>query len=148
MQFFSFETTLTVNEIQERSMPYLEAEQHSPWNLFKQYTSSRTGLHLYFVHNGFTCFYENGKRNRTHSLQSAKTWATIKIKEKNGKRKIKGYTYFCPPLMIALLIGLINIVFAEDILAVAIILVICSVLLASIIKEENKMMEQIKILLS
>ena len=146
MRFFSFETTLTMDEIQERCMQFIEYEQHSPWNLFKEYTSSRTGLHLYFTHNGFTCFYENGKRNRTHSLHSAKTWATIKIKEKNGKRKIEGYTYFCPLLIIALFIGLINIVFVEDVLAFAIIFVICSVLLASIIKEESKMIEQIKIL--
>lgn len=120
MRLFSFETTLTVDEIQARGMAYLEDEQHSPWNIFSEYTSSRTGLHLYVTPDGFTGYYENGERNRTHSLQLAKTWAKIKIKEKNGKRKIEEYAYFCPILMIVLLIGLINIAFAKEALALAV----------------------------
>lgn len=144
MRFFSFETALTLDEITERCMPYTETEQHSAWNVFDEYTSSRTGLHLYWTANGFTGYYENGERNRTYSLQRAKTWVSVKIKEKNGKRIIEGYTYFCPLLTIALLLGGITILLATDILAFFLLFVICSVLFISTHKEENTVIQWIK----
>ncbi len=126
-------------------MPYLENEQHSAWNIFDEYTSVRTGIHLYFTKNGFKCYYENGERNRrTHSLQRAKTWASVKIKEKDGKRYICGYTFFCPLLTIVLLLGLIGILFMKDILAFALIFVICSVVFISSHKEETTIIQYLK----
>ena len=111
MRFFEFETSLTVDEIQHRFSSYYEWEQHSSWNIFKDYTSPRKGLHLYPRENGFTGYYETGERNRHYDLQRAKAWINVKIKEKNGKRIIQGYTYYCPILVFGLLIGLFDIIF-------------------------------------
>lgn len=147
MRFFEFKTSLTVDEIQRRAESYYEWEQHSSWNIFKDYTSPRKGLHLYPSRNGFTGYYETGERNRTYDLQRAKAWVNIKIKEKNGKRIVQGYTYFCPLLIIGLLIGLVEIIFVKDFLAFALILIICTVLFVSKIKEENEMIECVKRLL-
>ena len=72
MRFFEFETSLTVDEIQLRVSSYSEWEQHSSWNIFKDYTSSRKGLHLYPREHGFTGYYETGDRNRHYDLQRAK----------------------------------------------------------------------------
>ena len=138
MRFFEFETSLTMDEIQHRAASYYEWEQHSSWNIFKDYTSARKGLHLYPAKNGFTGYYETGERNRTYDLQRAKAWVNIKIKEKNGIRIVQGYTYFCPLLIIGLLIGLIEIIFVKDFLAFALILIICTVLFVSKSKEENE----------
>ncbi len=54
MRFFEFETYLTSDEIQHRMSSYYEWEKHSSWNIFKEYTSPRKGLHLYPDENGFT----------------------------------------------------------------------------------------------
>ena len=96
MRFFSFETALSEDEIKEYCIPYLEDEQHSAWNIFDEYTSSRTGLHLYWTANGFTGYYENGERNRTDSLQRAKTWVSVKIKEKKRKANHRRMYLFLP----------------------------------------------------
>ena len=138
MRFFEFETSLTVDEIQLRVSSYSEWEQHSSWNIFKDYTSSRKGLHLYPCENGFTGYYETGDRNRHYDLQRAKAWINVKIKEKNGKRIVKGYTCYCPLLIIGLLIGLLEIIFVQDMLAFILISVVCAVLFMSKIKEENE----------
>ncbi|MBQ8393611.1 MAG: hypothetical protein IJX51_07570 [Clostridia bacterium] len=119
-------------------------EQHSSWNIFKDYSSPRKGLHLYPHEKGFTGYYETGERNRHYDLQRAKAWVNIKIKEKNGKRIIQGYTYFCPILAILLLIALIDLITVQDILAFILILVVCTVLFVSKIKEENELIECIK----
>ena len=137
MRFFEFETYLTSDEIQHRMSSYYEWEKHSSWNIFKEYTSPRKGLHIYPDENGFTGYYETGERNRHYDLQKAKAWVHIKIKEKNGKRIVKGYTYYCPLLIIGLLIGLLEIIFVQDILAFILISVVCAVLFMSKIKEEN-----------
>ena len=144
MRFFEFETSLTVDEIQHRASFYYEWEQHSSWNIFKGYTSPRKGLHLYSREDGFDGYYETGERNRHNDLQRAKAWANIKIKEKNGKRIISGYTYFCPILVILLLIALLELISIQDIPAFILILVVFSVLFASKIKEENELIECIK----
>jgi len=74
MRFFEFETYLTSDEIQHRMSSYYEWEKHSSWNIFKEYTSPRKGLHLYPDENGFTGYYETGERNRHYDLQRAKAW--------------------------------------------------------------------------
>ena len=148
MRFFEFETSLTVDEIKHCISSYYEWEQHSSWNIFKDYTSPRKGLHLYSRKNGFTGYYETGERNRHYDLQRAKAWINVKIKKKNGKRLVQGYTYYCPILVFVLLIGLFDIIFAEDILAFIIIFTVCAVLFVSKTKEENESIECLKLLLS
>ena len=148
MRFFEFETSLTVDEIQLRVSSYSEWEQHSSWNIFKDYTSSRKGLHLYPHENGFTGYYETGDRNRHYDLQRAKAWINVKIKEKNGKRIVQGYTYYCPVLVFGLLIGLLEVVFVKDILAFILVFTVCAVLFLSKIKEENELIECVKRLIA
>jgi len=148
MRFFEFETSLTVDEIQLRVSSYSEWEQHSSWNIFKDYTSSRKVLHLYPRENGFTDYYETGDRNRHYDLQRAKAWINVKIKEKNGKRIVQGYTYYCPVLVFGLLIGLLEVVFVKDILAIILAFTVCAVLFLSKIKEENEMIECVKRLIA
>ena len=148
MRFFEFETSLTVDEIQLRVSSYSEWEQHSSWNIFKDYTSSRKGLHLYPRENGFTGYYETGDRNRHYDLQRAKAWINVKIKEKNGKRIVQGYTYYCPVLVFGLLIGLLEVVFVKDILAIILGFTVCAVLFLSKIKEENELIECVKRLIA
>ena len=144
MRFFKFETSLTVDEIQHRSECYFEYEKHSSWNIFKEYTSPRKGLHLYPDENGFTGYYETGERNRHYDLQSAKAWVNIKIKEKNGKRIVSGYTYFCPILIILLLIAVVDLITVQDILGFILIFVVFAVLFMSKIKEENELIECVR----
>ena len=148
MRFFEFETSLTVDEIQLRVSSYSEWEQHSSWNIFKDYTSSRKGLYLYPRENGFTGYYETGDRNRHYDLQRAKAWINVKIKEKNGKRIVQGYTYYCPVLVFGLLIGLLEVVFVKDILAFILVFTVCAVLFFSKIKEENELIECVKRLIA
>ena len=47
MRFFSFDSALSPEEIKRRCLYLLETEEHSPWNIFREYTSARRGLHLY-----------------------------------------------------------------------------------------------------
>ena len=148
MRSFKFETSLSFNEIQAVLSDYIEFEQHSPWNIFKDYNSPRRGLHLYSKEYGFTGYYETGERNRTYDLQRAKAWVNVKIKEKNGKRIIEGYTYYSPFLVIGLLIGLLELIFVQDFLAFIILITVCGVLLFSKFKEENELIEHLKKLLS
>ena len=144
MRFFEFETSLTVDEIKHCISSYYEWEQHSSWNIFKDYTSPRKGLHLYPRENGFIGYYETGERNRHYDLQRAKAWVNVKIKEKNGKRIVQGYTYYCPVLVFGLLIGLLEIIFVKDFLAFVVIFTVCTVLFMSKIKEENESIECLK----
>lgn len=147
MRLFEFETSLSFDEIQNQAACYYEFEQHSPWDIFTEYNSPRKGLHLYFTDDGFKGYYEDGTYNRYQMLQRAKVWVKVKIKEKNGKRIVRGYTYFCPTLTLALLIGFGQILFDEDILAFIFIGIICTVLLVSSLKEENEIIECVKKLL-
>lgn len=144
MRFFEFETYLTNDEIQHRISSYCEWEKHSSWNIFKEYTSPRKGLHLYPDENGFTGYYETGERNRHYDLQRAKAWVNIKIKEKNGKRIVSGYTYFCPILIILLLIAVVDLITVQDILGFILIFVVSAVLFLSKIKEENELIECVR----
>ena len=96
MRFFSFDSALSPEEIQHRCLYLLETEEHSPWNIFKEYTSARWGLHLYQADEDFVGYFESGERNRQHSLQRIKICIKVKIKEKNGKVTVKGYTYSNP----------------------------------------------------
>lgn len=144
MHFFEFETALTVDEIQRRASSFFEWESHSAWNIFKDYTSPRKGLHLYPAKNGSAGYFETGERNRTYDLQKAKAWMRAKIKEKNGKRMVYGYTYFCPSLVLGLLLGLLEIVFVKDILAFVMIVSVCSVFFLSKGKEESEMIAWVK----
>ena len=147
MRFFEFETSLTVDDIRHRAECFYEWEQHSSWNVFKDYTSSRKGLHLYPTQNGFSGYYETGERNRHYDLQRAKAWVNIKIKEKNGKRIISGYTYFCPVLIILLLIAVAELIIVQDIPAFIIVFAVCAVLFMSKIKEEKELIECVTLLI-
>ena len=144
MRFFEFETYLTNDEIQDRISSYCEWEKHSSWNIFKAYTSPRKGVHLYPNENGFTGYYENGERNRYHDLQRVKVWVNVKIKEKNGKRIVSGYTYFCPILIIVLLIAVVELITIQDALGFILIFVVFAVLFMSTIKEENELIECVR----
>ena len=144
MRFFEFETYLTSDEIQHRMSSYYEWEKHSLWNIFKEYTSPRKGLHIYPDENGFTGYYETGERNRHYDLQRAKAWVNIKIKEKNGKTIVSGYTYFCPLLIILLIISVVNIITIQNIPGCVLTFVVFAVLFMSKIKEENELIECIR----
>ena len=144
MRFFEFETHLTSDEIQQRISSYYEWEKHSSWNIFENYTSPRKGLHLYPNENGFTGYYETGERNRHYDLQSAKAWVSIKIKEKNGKTIVSGYTYFCPLLIILLIISVVNIITIQNIPGFVLTFVVFTVLFMSKIKEENELIECVR----
>lgn len=133
-----------MDEIQRRTAPYYEWEQHSSWNIFKNYTSPRRGLHLYPTKNGFQGYYETGERNRTDELQRAKAWVSIKIKEKNGERIISGYTYFCPILIILLLVAFVDLFTVPDMPGFLFVSVICAILLVSKIKEEHELIACVK----
>ena len=71
-----------------------------------------------------------------------------KRQNKREKRIVQGYTYYCPILVFVLLIGLFDIIFAEDILAFIIIFTVCAVLFVSKTKEENELIECVKRLLT
>ena len=144
MRFFEFETYLTNDEIQHRISSYCEWEKHSSWNIFKGYTSPRKGLHLYPDEKGFTGYYETGERDRHYDLQRAKAWVNIKIKEKNGKRIVSGYTYFCPILITLLLIAVVDLITVQNILGFILIFVVFAVLFLSKIKEENELIECVR----
>ena len=47
MRYFSLATALPILEIKDICNDYIECEAHSPWDIFKEYTSARAGLHLY-----------------------------------------------------------------------------------------------------
>ena len=96
MRFFSFDSVLSSEEIKRRCLYLLETEEHSPWNIFKEYTSARWGLHLYQADEDFVGYFESGERNRQDSLQRAKVWFKIKIKEKKRQGNRKGI-YVCQP---------------------------------------------------
>lgn len=137
MRFFTFQSTLSADEIKERCEPYLACEMHSPWGIFDEYTSGRIGVHLTYTKKGFRCYFENGERNRTHSLQSAKTWASVRITQKDGKITARGFTFFCPPLAIVLLLFLLGILFTRDFLAIVLMFLICSFVFISTQKDEK-----------
>lgn len=85
MRLFSFESYLSTEEITNRIMCYLENEEHSSWNIFQKYYSSRVGLHLYNRGTQIVGYYENGERNRHGDLNSAKLWFKFKIKQKTTR---------------------------------------------------------------
>ena len=144
MRFFSFESALSSEEIRHRCLYLLETEEHNPWNIFKEYTSSRWGLHLYQADEDFVGYFETGKRNRYHSLQKTKIWFKIKIKEKNGKVTVKGYTYANPLFILVILSGIINFVMEKAFLALGLFLPMALILLAVQFKEEDNAITDIE----
>ena len=144
MRFFSFESALSPEEIKHRCLYLLETEEHSPWNIFKEYTSARRGLHLYQTDEDFVGYFESGERNRQDSLQRAKVWFKIKIKEKNGKVTVKGYTYANPLFILIILSGIINFVIEKAFLALGLFLPIALILLAAHFKEEDNAITEIE----
>lgn len=144
MRFFSFESALSPEEIQHRCLYLLETEEHSPWNIFKEYTSARRGLHLYQTDEDFVGYFESGERNRQHSLQRIKIWIKVKIKEKNGKVTVKGYTYSNPIILLAILSGAISMIFAKDFLALGLLLAIAFIFLFSNLKDEDNAITDIE----
>lgn len=149
MRVFSFETDLSINEINERIEGYFENERHSAWNIFQDYTSSRVGLHLYKNRNCISGYYENGEfSSRTHSLDRAKCWVKMSIKDSKGKWQIKGYTYFCPTLSLAFVGGLFAFLLSEELLAASIATIILCILYIGIYKDEAQMLKEIRKLLN
>ena len=144
MRFFSFDSVLSSEEIKHRCLYLLETEEHSPWNIFKEYTSARRGLHLYQADEDFVGYFESGERNRQDSLQRAKVWFKIKIKEKNGKVTVKGYTYANPLFILVILSGIINFVFEKAFLALGLFLPMALILLAAHFKEEDNAITEIE----
>ena len=144
MRFFSFNSALSSEEIKHRCLYLLETEEHNPWNIFKEYTSARRGLHLYQIDDDFVGYFETGKRNRYHSLQKTKIWFKIKIKEKNGKVTVKGYTYANPLFILVILSGIINFVMEKAFLALGLFLPIALILLAAQLKDEDNTITDIE----
>ena len=144
MRFFSFDSALSPEEIQHRCLYLLETEEHSPWNIFKEYTSARRGLHLYQADEDFVGYFESGERNRQHSLQRIKIWIKVKIKEKNGKVTVKGYTYANPLLILIILCGIINFVIEKEFLTLGLFLPMALILLAAQFKDENNAITDIE----
>ena len=144
MQSFSFETTLTMDEFARCYAPYIEYEQHSAWDLFHEYTSARVGLHLYPTESGFIGYYEDGKRTRHGSLQRSKTWVSVKLKEKKGKRIIHGHTFFCPIFSALILGALTTSLLAKELVAIPMFLAVSVILFISVRKEENTIIQLIK----
>ena len=148
MKLFSFETSLSSEEIINRIMCYLENEEHTSWNIFEKYYSARVGLHLYNRNNQIIGYYENGERNRHGDLNSAKLWFKFKIKQKNNKRLVSGYTYFCPIFWLFLFLGIFDITIFQD--AISSILLFGTFVLFFLFnsKDERNAIECIKNLLS
>lgn len=95
--------------------------------------------------NGFTGYFETGEINsRTYSLQLAKIWANIKVKDNGENRIISGYVYFCPILILAFIVGVLDIIFAEDIAVFMLVFIVCFGLFIANLKEEKEMIECIK----
>ena len=144
MRFFSFDSALSSEEIKHRCLYLLETEEHNPWNIFKEYTSARRGLHLYQADEDFVGYFETGKRNRYHSLQKTKIWFKIKIKEKNGRVTVKGYTYANPLFILIILSGIINFVMEKAFLALGLFLPMVLILLAGQFKDEDNAITDIE----
>ena len=144
MRFFSFDSALSSEEIKHRCLYLLETEEHNPWNIFKEYTSARRGLHLYQADEDFVGYFETGKRNRYQSLQKTKIWLKIKIKEKNGRVTVKGYTYANPLFILVILSGIINFVVEKAFLALGLFLPIAFILLAVQLKDEDNAITDIE----
>ena len=144
MRFFSFDSALSSEEIKHRCLYLLETEEHNPWNIFKEYTSARRGLHLYQADEDFVGYFESGERNRYHSLQKTKIWFKIKIKEKNGRVTVKGYTYANPLFILVILSGIINFVMEKEFLALGLFLPMALILLAAHFKEEDNAITDIE----
>ena len=144
MRFFSFDSASSSEEIKHRCLYLLETEEHNPWNIFKEYTSARRGLHLYQADEDFVGYFESGERNRYHSLQKTKIWFKIKIKEKNGRVTVKGYTYANPLFILVILSGIINFVMEKAFLALGLFLPMALILLAAHFKEEDNAITDIE----
>ena len=144
MLYFSLATALSILEIKDICNDYIECEAHSPWDIFKEYTSARTGLHLYDKGNSIIGYWESGERNRSHSLLRAKNWMVLRMKEQNNQTTISGCVFFCPTLFFALLVGFLTILFCTDFLAVLLFMLISTVLLWSSMKEQSIIFNYIK----
>ena len=101
-------------------------------------------MHLYQADEDFVGYFESGERNRQHSLQRIKIWIKVKIKEKNGKVTVKGYTYSNPIILLAILSGAISMIFAKDFLALGLLLAIAFIFLFSSLKDEDNAITEIE----
>ena len=144
MRFIKADTSLPISALKEQFEDWWEFEAHSPWDIFKEYTSARTGLHLYDKGNSIIGYWESGERNRSHSLLRAKNWVVLRMKEKNNQTIISGYVFFCPTLFFALLVGFLTILFCADLFAILLFMLISTVLLWSSMKEQSIILNYIK----
>lgn len=144
MRFIKADTSLPISDLKEQFEDWWEFESHSPWDIFKEYTSARTGLHLYDKGNSIIGYWESGERNRSHSLLRAKNWVVLRMKKKNDKTIISGFVFFCPTLFFALLAGVITILLCADVFANLLFMLISTVLLWSSIKEQSIILNYIK----
>ena len=147
MLFFSIQTSLSAEKIRERCAPYRENERHASWNVLEEYTSSRTGIHLYFTRYGFKCYYENGTTDRTDHLQSGKAWAFARIRETDGGCRVYGCTLFCPLLVFFVLYVLVEILFLRMAASFGMLFILCAIFLLCGYQEERAIIRQLKHLL-
>ena len=148
MRLFSFESSLSFEEFTNRIMCYLESEEHSSWNIFQNYFSSRVGIHLYNRGNQIVGYYENGELNRHGDLNTAKLWFKFKIKQKNNKRIVSGYTYSCPILILFFILGLLDIITIQDTISSIFLFGIFALFFFFNLKDERETIKCIKELLS
>lgn len=144
MRYINISTSLSPHNVKDLVRDWWEIEAHSPWDVFKEYASSRVGLHLYDKGNSIIGYWESGERNRSHSLLRAKNWVVLRMKEKNNQTTISGCVFFCPTLFFALLVGFLTILFCPDFLAVLLFMLISTVLLWSSMKEQAIILNYIK----
>ena len=64
MRFIKAHASLPIRALKKQFEDWWEFESHSPWDIFKEYTSARTGLHLYDKGSFIIEYWESGERNR------------------------------------------------------------------------------------
>ncbi len=152
-----FDSLKSKDEIFKAFMPYYEVEKHEPFSLadefMGEYLSSHTGIHsyLYYDKGVIKGYYETGElisRKGNEYLTTFKSWFAIKVVEKDGKTKIRGWTFFAPGLSVLFLIELAVIIWKSltnpiDIIGWGFIAVIFCWIFVPAIKEQNYMYDVI-----
>lgn len=108
-----FDSAKSKDEIFRAFMPYNEVEKHEPFSLIDEfmgeYLSSHTGIHSYLNYDNGVIkgYYETGElisqRGGGECLTTFKSWFRVKVIEKNGKTRIRGWTFFAPGLSLMFL---------------------------------------------
>ncbi|MBQ7131834.1 MAG: hypothetical protein IJO29_04615 [Oscillospiraceae bacterium] len=152
-----FDSAKSKDEIFKAFMPYNEIEKHEPFSLIDEfmgeYLSSHTGIHSYLNYEKGVIkgYYETGElisRKGDKYLTTFKSWFAIKVVEKDGKTKIRGWTFFAPGLSVLFLIELAVIIRKSltnpiDIIGWGFIAIILCWIFVPAIKEQNYMYDVI-----